>query len=417
MTRIRDERGFVLTTAMVVLMIMLLLGIVMMKIVNVQTSQTGYEKAGEATFNVAESVLESEAYQLEAAWPSTSVPTLVCNQSSPQTAGSASADGCEGVGLTNSLKSTYAGPNYAGATWSVQVLDDTGTTNSYYSDSLVGAAPSWDANGDGRLWIRAQANIGTQQRILVEQVVRQDTVLAVPDNSVTAGGIYTENLGNKVIIQAYDQSSGITGPVEVRCGTSSTTPTQGQGNCLGWSSSKGQLSPPGAYGAGYVDPNGGSQTLSNAQLTDLIQTAQAAGTYYATGCPPAGTAGVVVVQNANCTYQGKDTWNTAASPGALIFLNGSITLSGTETFYGVLYMANQSGSLPPCTSTSLSAPPLVDVHGNAVVSGAVFVDHCGVVAVGESATNISFSSNALNGLYAADAARPAQNTFRIIPNP
>jgi Tfp pilus assembly protein PilX len=411
MTKAKREHGFVLTTAMSVLLIMLLLGLAVIAIVKVQTTETGHEKAGEAAFNVANSVLQAEAYQLQVAWPSSTGAALpACNQASPQTVG------CEGVALTNNLASTYSGPTYAGATWSAQVLDDTGGP-SYYSDTIASTAPTWDANGDGRMWVRAQAVAGGQKRVLVEQLVRIDSVLTVPDNTVTAGAVYTENLGNKVIIEAHDQSSGLTGNVEVRCGDGTTQPVQGQGNCLGWSSSKGQLDPSNAYGAGYVDPNGGYQTLTNAQIADLIQTAQAAGTYYPAGsCPPAPTAGVVVVANANCSYKGNDTWNTASKPGALIFLQGSVEFNGNETFYGVLYMANQSGTVPPCTGSSLSAPPLVDVHGNATVYGAVFVDRCGVVAVGESKENISFSTNALAGLYAAQAAMPAQNTFRVVPN-
>jgi Tfp pilus assembly protein PilX len=408
--RLQNERGFVLTTAMIVLFIMFLLGVAVMTTVTVQARETGHEKAGEGAFNVADSVLQAQAYQLQASWPTAATP--VCNQSSAQTVG------CEGVALTNNLSATYSGPNYAGATWTAQVLDDTGGP-SYYSDSLATnpATASYDANGDGRVWVRVLSVVGGQKRILVEQMVRTDSVVTVPDNTVTAGAVYTENLGNKVIIEAHDQSSGLTGNVEVRCGDGSTQPTQGQGNCLGWSSNKGQLDPSNAYGAGYVDPNGGYQTLPDSKIADLIQTAQAAGTYYPTGtCPPAGKAGVVVVQNANCTYQGNDTWNTLANPGALIFLQGSVAFNGNETFYGVLYMANQTGAIPPCTSGTLNAPPIVDVHGNATVYGAVFVDRCGVVAVGESHTNISFSSNALEGLYAAQSAMPAQNTFRIVPN-
>jgi hypothetical protein len=250
-------------------------------------------------------------------------------------------------------------------------------------------------------------------------MVRTDSVVTVPDNTVTAGAVFTENLGNKVAIEAHDQSSGLTGNVEVRCGTPTTQPVQGQGNCLGWSQDKGQLDPSTAYGAGYVDPNGGYQTLTNSQITALVQTAQQAtpSTYYGAGtCPPAGTAGVVVVANANCSYQGNDNWNTAANPGALIFLKGSVSFTGNETFYGVVYMANQTGTIPPCTGATLDASPLVTIQGNAVVDGAVFVDRCGVVAVGDSHTNITFSTNSLAGLYAAQSAMPAQNTFRIIPN-
>jgi Tfp pilus assembly protein PilX len=411
MTRFRNENGFVLIVAMSVLLIMLLLGLAVMATVDTQVTQTGTEKAGEAAFNLADSVLQAEAYQLQTSWPDTAAAALpACNQSSPQTVG------CEGVALSNDLASTYSGPNYAGATWTAQVIDAPAGSN-YYTDSLAATMPSWDQANSGHMWVRAQAVVGGQKRILIEQMVRQDTVVTVPDDTVTAGAVYTENLGNKVVIEARDKSSGLTGNVEVRCGSSSTTPTQGQGNCLGWSSAKGQLDPSSAYGAGYVDPNGGYQTLTDAQITALVQTARADGTYYSTGtCPPAGTGGIVVVQNANCSYQGGDTWNTAAAPGALVFLQGSVTFNGNETFYGVLYMANQNGVIPPCTGSTLTASPIVDVHGNATVYGAVFVDRCGVVAVGESHTNISFSTNALAGLYAAQAAMPAQNTFQIIPN-
>lgn len=411
MTRAKNEQGFVLITAMMVLMIMLILGVAAMATVNTQVTETGHEKAGEAAFNLADSVLQAEAYQLQTGWPSTSASALpACNQSSAQTVG------CEGVALTNNLSSAYAGPSYTGASWSAQAIDDP-TGSSYYTNTLAATMPSWDQYNSGHMWVRAQAVVGGQKRILVEQMVRQDSELTVPDNTVTAGAVYTENLGNKVVIEAHDQSSGLTGNVEVRCGNSQTAPTQGQGNCLGWSSSKGQLDPSNAYGAGYVDPNGGYQTLSNSQINDLIQTAQANQTYYPTGtCPPAGTGGIVVVQNATCSYQGNDTWNTASAPGALVFLQGSVTFSGNETFYGVLYMANQNGVVPPCTGSTLNASPIVDVHGNATVYGAVFVDRCGVVAVGESHTNISFSTNALAGLYAAQAAVAAQNTFRIVPN-
>lgn len=432
MTGRNDERGFVLITAISVLMIVLLLGLALIATVNVQTHQTGVEKAGEAAFDLAESALDAEAHQVEVAWPGTAATALptACNQSTPDTVG------CDGTALTAALSAQYAGPTYANATWTAQTLDDLGsgssstncsnsTNESYYSDALAkpGADTSWDCNGDNRVWVRAEATVEGQTRILVEQLIRQDSELTVPDNTVTAGGIYTENAGNKIIIEARDGESGLTGPVEVRCGTAGSQPAQGSDPCLGWSASKGQLDPPTAYGAGYVDPDGGYQTLTTDQINALIQTAQANNTYF-TSCPPDGTAGVVVVQfpsgeeNTNCSYSGKTSWNAPPlSPGALVFLNGTLSISGTEQFYGVIYMANQQGQVPTsgaCTSAQMNT--VVTVTGNASVNGAVFADRCGVVGVGDSSTNINFASNSLNGLYVADAATPAQNTFRIVPN-
>ena len=67
----------------------------------------------------------------------------------------------------------------------------------------------------------------------------------------------TENNGNKIIIEATDSSSGLTGPVDVRCADSGT-PSNGD-PCLGWDANKGQLSPASAYQAAYTDPAGGTR--------------------------------------------------------------------------------------------------------------------------------------------------------------
>jgi competence protein ComGC len=418
MTRLKDDRGFVLITAISVLLIIAMLGLALMATVNVQTSQTGYETRGEAAFNLAESALKAEVYQLQMSWPGTSAVPTPCNQSSLQQVG------CEGVALTSGLQSAYAGPAYGGAHWSVQVLDDVNGTEYHYSESLVGTAPSWDSNVDGRVWVRARATVRGQTRVLVEQVVRQDTVLTLPDNTVTAGAIFTENNGNKVIIQARDSNSGLTGNVEVRCQLppADTGPTQGQGNCLGWDANHGQLSPPDASGTNYVDSSKTDQTLSPAELYALKETAIVNGTYFAPNtsqgpCPPAGTPGIVYVEDSTtCSaYNSKDVWNTPTSPGVLVVAQGPLTFTGNEVFNGVIYMANQPLPNPPTYPCPASGQNTVlTVDGNAAVNGAVFVDGCGVVATGQSATNVTFDSRALFALEAVETATPAQNTFQII---
>jgi hypothetical protein len=431
MTR-RNEQGFVLATAVIVLMVMVMLGLATFALVNGQTRNSGYQRNGEAAFDLAETALRAEAYQVQIDWPGLdSAPGFpICSWNSPQMVG------CEGTALTSKLQAANAGVDYGHATWTAQVLDDGpagGTANpNYFNPSLAssGTTPAYDANQDGHLWIRAQATINGQTSTLVEQMLHQDTVLTVPDNTVTAGAVFTGNNGQGTLIGALDHATGITGNVDVRCGTPTTVPSQGQGNCLGWSATKSQLSPPGAYQAGYTDPNGNGATLTQDQINQLIQTAQENNTYYAAGtpqgpCPPLGASGIVVVANAaGCSFSGNATWNSATAPGTLLVLTGSIKLTGTQTFYGVIYMRNQGGATLPCTTAALNATPTLEVTGNVTVSGALFVDGCGVVEIGESgggggnnATgNLTFSAGGLHGLYAADAAAPAQNTFRIIPN-
>jgi hypothetical protein len=208
----------------------------------------------------------------------------------------------------------------------------------------------------------------------------------------------------------------LTGPVALRCGSAATTPSY-QSYCAGWDPTHGQLNPASNFQPGYVDPGAGYQTLTPAVLQQLRATAIANGTYYPTGtCPPAGQAGIVFVENADCTYQHVD-FNTLAAPGAMIFAAGTLLFNGNVNFYGIIYMADGQGANPtslPCTSPS-PAGPVFSVHGGGTLDGAVFVDKCGAVDAGDSAYNIQFDPNAFSGMRAYATPALAKNTFRQLP--
>jgi type II secretory pathway pseudopilin PulG len=410
--RSRREDGFALVSAVVILLITSLVTLAVIQTVNAQTHLTGHEVAAEAAFNLAESAVDAESLQLEQAWPgsaATAYPAS-CNQAST------AVTGCPGTSFTSSYSSAYSGPSFSSPVWTLQIIDDTGGA-SYYSDTLASSPTTWDSNGDGRLWVRAQATIWGQKRIVVAQVVRQSNIVALPQNLITAGGVYTSNSGNKIIIEGKDPVSGLTGLVAVRC--SASVVDYGT-DCLGWNASHGQLDPGSNYQANYVDPNGGYATLSASQLYALKQTAIAAGTYFPAGtCPTAGLPGVVYVENANCVYQSNTVWNSDAAPGALIFASGTVTFNGTLNFYGIVYMANGQGSVPtsgPCTSAQLGSTPVFTVHGGGNMYGGVFVDKCGMVDAGDEKFDLNFDSAAFSGIRAIATPELAKNTFRIIPN-
>jgi competence protein ComGC len=429
----RDERGFVLITAMIVLAVFMMLTVAVVMIVDVQTNQTGHERSGEAAFTLAESALRAEAYQLQVAWPVSSAQALPsCTSATPQ------KTGCEGTALTQELQATTPGPDYAHATWSAQAFDNTQPT---YSPALASSAPAWDANGDNTMWVRAQATANGQTRTVIEQVTRRLQTLSLPENVVTAGGLYTQSNGVPTIINATDSASGVTGPVAVRCGTAGTQPPQG--NCAGWQ--PGQLSPATAYQAGYIDPSGSSSALTPAEVDSLIQEAQAAHTLYnigstpdpaaISGCPPdgatyspppGGTHPVVVVEGAGAcpssTSTYKQNWFSATNPGVLVFLQGSIALGGSQnhsTFYGLLFMLNQGGPAPApgsaCSSAQLSsAPTLVTISGSALVDGGIFVDGCGLVDLQDNGDALNFSLSAFQALQTYGTAAAAPDTFRDV---
>ncbi len=426
-----DERGFALATAMAVLFIILTLGLVALQTVDSQTRTSSQETFGEAAFNLAESALDAEAARLGTQWPSaTSQWTAACNQSTTPTTG------CPGTSLTQNFSSTYAGNQYANAQWQLQVFDNGWNPNTdYYSDSLsaggANAQPNYDLNKDNKLWLRAQATIAGQTRVVVAEVVRQPHVISLPRNVITAGGTYTSNNGNKIIINGYDsvQNSGLTGSVDLRCGSAPPAPPTPPvyGNlCVGWNAQQGQLSPP-TYSTGYTDPAGGNQTLSDGQLMALEDTAAANGTLFNGACPPPGTPGVVVVENppgGGCSYNSNTTWNSDAAPGMLLFVNGWVYFSGTMNFYGIIYMADEGGQPGPCTPSALQQDeadnggnPVFSVHGTGTLYGALFVGNCGVVDAGSSAWNIQFDSNAFHGVVAYATPALAKNTFQLVAHP
>jgi Tfp pilus assembly protein PilX len=411
----RDERGFALIAALILLVVILMIGLVTLGFVDVQSHQARSERAAEDSFNLAESALTSESAHLQSYWPgsaATAVP--LCTQSSITT------QFCSGAALQTDFSSTDAGVDFSPAPqWQVQVVDDTGG-QSYYQDSIASTAPAWDSNGDNAIWLRAQATVGGRKAIVVAQVLRQLQTVNLPNNAITAGGVYTSNNGNKVIIEGKDSSSGLVGLVATRCGTSSQAPVYGD-PCLGWDPTHGQLDPPADYQGGYTDPGGGYTALPAATLASIKQQAISNGTYYNGTCP-SNWDGLVWVDNADCVINSNMTIDTATSPGAIFFGNGTFEFNATINMYGIVYMANQQGTLPtsgPCTSAQQNAEtePVMTVHGNGTLYGAIFVDGCGEVDGGSSAYNIQFTSNAFGGVKTSSTPYLAKNSFRIVPNP
>ena len=413
---IRDERGSALVAGIMILMIISMIGIAVLQSSDVQSHQTGHEVGGERGFNLAESALDAEASLVERNWATSTSQYGVCTQTSTATTT------CPAGSVGSGYSTSYAGSRFASPTWSVQVIDDnwTSTAQSYYDDSALSSSllTHYDSNGNNKLWIRADATINGQHRIVVAQVVRQAEVVSLPQNVITSGAVTTSNNGNKIIIEAKDPNSGLTGTVDLRCGNSNTQPSYGS-SCAGWDPSKGQLDPAGAWQTGYVDPSGNFQTLSDQTLGALRAAAQASGTYYPAGqCPPLGQAGLLFIENANCTYTGTGgtNWNSDAAPGAIIVATGTLTFNANVSFYGIIYMANNQQTTVPSSGPCTSGSTVFTVHGGGALHGGLFVDKCGTVDAGDKAFDIVYDTKAFGGLQAFATPSLAQNTFRIVGN-
>lgn len=418
-TRLRNESGQSLVVAVIVLMVILMLGAAALQTANVESDQTGQERSGENAFNLAESALNAEVAAVQRNWPSSSSTAFpVCTQSS--TTSSTCPEGAIAAGFNT----TYAGSGFKSPTWSVQVIDDnvSGVADSgYYSDSILtnSSLAHYDSNSDNKVWVRATATLNGQKSTMVSEVSRQKEVVWLPLSVITSGGVTTSNNGNKIIIEATDPNSGLTGPIDLRCGTTTTTAVWGS-SCAGWDPNHGQLDPAGAYQGGYTDATASYQTLTSGEIELLRESAQSSGTYYASSCPTQFTTGVLFIENANCSYTSNGTWNSDAAPGAIFVDNGTLTFGGGLTFYGIIYLADAQGSVPssgPCTSAQSNN--VFTIQGSATIHGGLFIDKCGTATVGSSGNsnlNISFDSTAFGGLTTYETPSIALSTFRVLAN-
>ncbi len=420
MSRLSDERGLALVPALATIVIVLMLGAAALATVNVQSHQSGLERAQEGAFQVAESALNTQTLQLSRKWPNNAAAAYgACNQS---TAASAT---CTGAALAGNFTTVAGGAPNGGSdfgttpTWSTRVIDDV-DGSAFYDDALASRAPApcaCDANADGAVWVRSEATVGGRKSVVVNLVQQsQPRLEALPTASIIAGAFETSNEGKKVIVDATGRSA-TAGVVAVRCVGG---PASGDA-CLGYDPTKGQLNPEDAYQTGYVDgtalPNATNRSILDAEaLARLKQTAQTYGSYYATGCPSTLTGALVYIENASCSYTSSTQFNSAASPGVVIFGAGTLSLGGTTSFYGLIYNANGQGSAPgsgPCTAGYKNE--VVSLNGDASVVGAILVDKCGSITAGASGVNIVFDSNVFANVVSNGTAASIKNTFRIVP--
>jgi hypothetical protein len=378
-------------------------GIATVTIMDTQTQQSAQERRRETAFNLAEAALNAEVFSLARDWPGQGMaanpyPTCTPASTSPR---------CPAQSQLQNLMGSQ--DVITGANWGTVVRDNGASGGqSFYSDALTLGQPGYDANGDGRLWVRASATASGKTRTIVALVRAEQQDEDIPHSALIAGRLENQNDGNKVIIDASSSGSGDT--VAVRC-----TPVAGDAApCLGqptgssvqslfdWLSSKTQILPvPTIANTGY---QGGAAMTPDA-LARMKARAIADGTYY-TSCPSAAqlTGAVVYVEGGNCSYTSNTQYNSASRPGLLIFNSGSLYLGGTSDFWGVIYHANATGS----------TGVLGETQGDMTVHGGVLIDGAGVMHAGASGANVVLDLNAYNAVKSYGSAGVIQNTWREI---
>jgi Tfp pilus assembly protein PilX len=406
--RIRDERGWALVTAILLMAVMLstILGIA--TYLNGQTKLGADSRKRETAFNLAEAALNGQIFALSQDWPGAGYQTKAygaCTQASTPVAAPA-ANHCPNAAAISQL---IASPDSTGLQWQTEVHDNaksatdpSGTT--YYNEAVARLQPGYDANADGTVFVRASATARGKTRTMVTLVQVEPQTEDLPHAAVIANRLVDSNNGNKTIVNMTN-SSGANGFIGVRC-----TPTLGEPTaCLAqpWKSNEATF-PNALVTANLAPYDGHIQTgypntpiVTPAARARLLARAQSDGTYYPT-CPASlpTTASVIWIDSGNCSFQG----NGSTTAEMLVVNSGSIEFLGTQDFYGVIYAINSTNS----------SGNVVTVHGNGVVHGGILVEGNGVADIGSSKGNLVFDDNAYKAVKSYGNAGMVQNTWREI---
>jgi Tfp pilus assembly protein PilX len=416
MRKARNEDGFALIAAMMLLFVMMGLGLGLLLFVDTQQKASAREQATEAAFNVAEAALNAQVGQLSRKWPSATEqypPSCASSEAPSLTSVCPYQPTIESAYKYLKTAKTCAGAEPWGSPlsnqWTTYVRDDTGASPSLFSAS-VNAPPAntYDANGDGKLWVRAVGVVQCHPVALVTLVDRQTVTLNLPENAATGNWFKVTNSGNKGIInrQGEEQQPGA---VSMRCAAAPSPCESYEGG------KKEQVSP-----ELTENPPSASVTLNSAALETVKNEAIANAKYFTPpNCPTSMaqlTGFPVYIEGCGeLKITANGTANSHTTPGFLVVANGTLELSGTSTFYGIIYAANLN--LEPLASTAI-----VKLQGQTNVIGEIIVDGNGGIELGSSgagggnSANLTFDSRAARGAKTTAGATPTRNGFRILPS-
>ena len=380
--RLAKEDGWGLVSSILVVGILISLSLPLLSLVDTQQTQSAQERKSESSFNLAEAALDAAVFSLGKNWPATD--TLL-----PETCTEASAHvNCPTADM---LTRTYTGGDYTDRGWAVQVRDDD-IDSEYYDPADVPDNLRWDANGNKKVWVRADARAADGNRTVVALVRRIDSTLPFPRNAITAGWFMTSNEGNKVIVDTQGDTVQ-PAPVVVRCTLPPPSP-----RCLDYRPE--QLSPDTA------EPSYGGTTAIAPEILEMFRAkAKALDTYYPSGCPRFPDGEMVFVENGNCNYAGGSSANSAESPGMFVVGRGTVDFGGGMTYYGLVYAANFQGS----------SDVVVTLRGAATIVGSIAADGGGGVQIGSNGHNLIYDDAIWPLITSFSGAAQVQGSWRELP--
>lgn len=412
-----------MVAAIVLLTVIMGLGLGLLLFTDSQQSAATHEQATEAAFNVAEAALNAQIGQLSREWPTKEKPLPSSCTASTTTETTNDCPSATDLKLDPNTGSTSCSGNDAWGSplsnqWTTYVRQGEG---SFFNSEQEKEKPRYASSETGELWVRAVGVVQCHAVTVISLVTRQRVTLYMPEDAIAGNWFKVTNKGNKVIINRKGNAAEAA-PISMRCESAPG------GKCEEYEASKEQVSPPVAE-----HPKTSTETLTASQLATLKSEAQAYGTFYSLTSPyhcptsmtelegvklSSGTRAPVYVEGceslkikangeANCTAS---KLTEPESPGFLVLANGTLELSGTSRYCGVIYAAN----------LQKSSEAVVKLQGGTVVVGGIIVDGSGGIEFGSSGqggnpANLVFDSLAIHNLTISAGAASTRNSFRILP--
>jgi type II secretory pathway pseudopilin PulG len=441
MNRLRNEQGSAMMMAVIILFIILGMGTALIMTASSQKQTVNNQQNEESAFWMAEGALDAQIYALSVQWPTAgdapspstpgtlgyptscnaanagtsycpSTPDLSAYPSNTQACPTGTPGDAWNPGGNRSAWTTYVRDGGAAGSGQQQLFNDaTEETAAPYNSSYATVPAS------NYVWVRAVGQVNCKTAVVIAEVSMQTLGLTFPKLVLNANGFTDTNNGNKTIINTLGVGSSPS-QISVRCGGVSYTPPP-PSSCASYRD--GQISP----STSWVNPPSPTPVLNASQLAEAKSLAQANGTYYGSGtnCSSLSAsqlAGQVVYveggPTCNISITSNPTINSQASPGWLIINDGTLTLGGSATFYGVIYgnnASNQSASIVTLTGTATVIGGLA-VNGNATLdlgSSGNGVD----CTSGNKCGDLEFDPNAFNSILGFGGADETPNTFRQLP--
>lgn len=432
MKRARNEDGFVMITAVILLTVIIGLGLGLLLFADAQQKASTREQASEAAFNVAEAALNAQIGQLSRKWPKEEAEMPSHCASSTITESTNDCPSPTDLKLDPNTGSTAcSGSDAWGSSlsnqWTTYVRRDIAENEGpLFNSTTEQSALSYPEQPEtGALWVRSVGVVQCHAVAVVSLVTRLRVKLEYPEDAIVGNWFKVTNKGNKVIVNRRGNASQAA-PVSMRC---ESPPA---GGCEQYEESKEQVSP----AIGEENPKNTSATLTASQLATLKSEAKAHGTFNSSTspyhCPTSmnelegvklstsanSPRAPVYIENcgalkikangeANCTPS-KPT--EPESPGFLVIANGTLELSGNSRYCGVIYDANLENL----------NEAVVKLQGGTVVVGGIVVDGPGGIEFGSSGNggnpaNLVFDSLAIHDLTISAGAAGTRNSFRILP--